>query len=349
MRRIALLITVIFCSAAGFAQVGIGNVVPDTNSILDLRNTNNRGFILPDAPGIMPSSPKGLMYYSQAQNFIYYSDTGGYNALSPWRFKYNGSSSLNTYYNFGGNVGIGLSDPQSTLHLKGNNYLLELEGSSTVGLSFHRTGYSNGRSGHIRQTSSALFIRNFESGKNVTAIVTGGGKFTVSGGGIEAADDINTSSGKIQEDGNDLIPRGTIVMWYGSSSNVPSGWRICNGSGGTPNLTGRFPFGATSAGGTGGSSTHTHPVNPPNTSTTTNGNHRHDVNIPETRCTVSTSRGGSYSLNPQGGSTNIWVNPSSKSSTSDGAHDHDVNIGSFNSGSANHTPPYCKVVFIMKL
>ena len=52
------------------------------------------------------------------------------------------------------------------------------------------------------------------------------------------------------------VPSGTIVMWSGA--NVPSGWAICNGSNGTPNLTGKFIKAATTAGSTGGSNTHTH-------------------------------------------------------------------------------------------
>ena len=220
------------------AQVGIGNAVPDTNSILDLRNTNNRGFILPNAPGIMPSSPKGLMFFNQSENFIYYSDTGGYNALSAWRFKYNGTSSENAYYNFGGNVGIGLPDPQLKLHLKGNDYLLGIEGSSKAGIAFYREGYSNGRSSRIYQSGSELDITNYESGDDIKLSVTGGGEVNVYGGNL------NVNVGKVQEGGDDLIPYGVILMWSGKTSKIPPGWALCNGQRGTPNLRNRFIVGA---------------------------------------------------------------------------------------------------------
>jgi microcystin-dependent protein len=49
------------------------------------------------------------------------------------------------------------------------------------------------------------------------------------------------AGGKIKEGGNELIPRGTIVMWNGSSA--PAGWAICNGANGTPDLRGRFIVG----------------------------------------------------------------------------------------------------------
>lgn len=36
------------------------------------------------------------------------------------------------------------------------------------------------------------------------------------------------------------IPSGAIVMWSGAVSAIPSGWVICDGTNGTPDLTGRF-------------------------------------------------------------------------------------------------------------
>lgn len=52
------------------------------------------------------------------------------------------------------------------------------------------------------------------------------------------------------------IPSGIITMWSGPSSNIPSGWLLCNGSNGTPDLRDRFIVGAGnsySVGNTGGS------------------------------------------------------------------------------------------------
>jgi microcystin-dependent protein len=40
------------------------------------------------------------------------------------------------------------------------------------------------------------------------------------------------------------IPTGVIVMWSGSTSNIPSGWALCNGANGTPDLRDRFVVGA---------------------------------------------------------------------------------------------------------
>ena len=41
-----------------------------------------------------------------------------------------------------------------------------------------------------------------------------------------------------------LLPSGAIV-WF-KRTTAPSGWAICNGTNGTPNLIGKYPLGATS-------------------------------------------------------------------------------------------------------
>ena len=54
------------------------------------------------------------------------------------------------------------------------------------------------------------------------------------------------------------IPAGGIIMWSGTVANIPSGWYLCNGSYGTPDLRDRFVVGAGSSynpGNTGGSET----------------------------------------------------------------------------------------------
>lgn len=37
-----------------------------------------------------------------------------------------------------------------------------------------------------------------------------------------------------------LIPKGTIVAWAIKAGPIPSGWHVCNGDNGTPNLVGMF-------------------------------------------------------------------------------------------------------------
>lgn len=41
-----------------------------------------------------------------------------------------------------------------------------------------------------------------------------------------------------------IIPTGVILMWSGSVATIPSGWVLCNGANGTPDLRDRFIVGA---------------------------------------------------------------------------------------------------------
>lgn len=55
---------------------------------------------------------------------------------------------------------------------------------------------------------------------------------------------------------------GMIMLWYGSVATIPSGWVLCDGNNGTPNLRGRYVKGAHPSspqpGVTGGANAHTH-------------------------------------------------------------------------------------------
>jgi len=67
------------------------------------------------------------------------------------------------------------------------------------------------------------------------------------------------------------LPSGVITMWSGSIASIPSGWLLCNGTSGTPDLRDRFVVGAGSTyavASTGGSAnavvvSHTHGVTDP--------------------------------------------------------------------------------------
>lgn len=45
-------------------------------------------------------------------------------------------------------------------------------------------------------------------------------------------------------DGPQIIPPGVIVMWGGLVANIPTGWALCDGANGTPDLRDRFIVGA---------------------------------------------------------------------------------------------------------
>lgn len=54
---------------------------------------------------------------------------------------------------------------------------------------------------------------------------------------------------------------GMIMLWHGSVESIPSGWHICDGTMGTPDLKNKFVFGgggASPPGTIGGTVTHVH-------------------------------------------------------------------------------------------
>jgi hypothetical protein len=121
------------------------------------------------------------------------------------------------------------------------------------------------------------------------------------------------------------IPAGLIAMWSGSIGSIPSGWYLCDGSNGTPNLTDRFIIGAGSTyavNGTGGVSSvtlttnnlpaHTH------TATVTDPGHTHTSNA-QAQNTQALAGGGSTTLFPQAATINSATTGISVTNSSTGS------------------------------
>ena len=75
---------------------------------------------------------------------------------------------------------------------------------------------------------------------------------------------------------NTIIPTGVILLWSGAISAIPTGWTLCDGTSGTPDLTDRFVIhadadaaGTNDVGDTGGSRTITESNMPAHTHTYT--------------------------------------------------------------------------------
>ena len=160
------------------------------------------------------------------------------------------------------------------------------------------------------------------------------------------------------------FPTGGIILWSGSVASIPSGWALCNGSNGTPDLRNRFIVGAGSTyavDATGGSAdaivvSHTHTYSG---TTASNGTHNHNSinnNISQGAIEpgdfTNKSRavgvsGGDYSLN---GDTSLAPD---RGLTSDaGAHTHTYSgttDSTGNSGTNANLPPYYALAYIIKL
>jgi microcystin-dependent protein len=148
------------------------------------------------------------------------------------------------------------------------------------------------------------------------------------------------------------IPSGLISMWSGSIGSIPSGWYLCDGSNGTPNLTDRFIIGAGSTyavNGTGGVSSvtlttsnmpaHTHAA------TVTDPGHSHTLSI--SGGSSITGLGGSGASGWQGTNTGVtYVSTSGTNSSTTGVTVANASNGSGTSFSILN--PYYALAFIQK-
>jgi microcystin-dependent protein len=199
---------------------------------------------------------------------------------------------------------------------------------------------------------------------------------------------VNTS-GKLQENGNDLLPRGAIILWYGTEDKVAKGWGICDGSLyaikstetqyskipkqdekqyennptsiRTPNLSGRFVVGAGSNGENTYSSSATGGMDRPTLTTNQMPSHTHKV------VDLTTTQNGDHKHsferdNPIGYkeedehklySGSYW-GPKREGAYTDsaGAHTHSVSGETQSAGggeSFDNRPKYYALYYIMKL
>ncbi len=154
---------------------------------------------------------------------------------------------------------------------------------------------------------------------------------------------------------NASLPSGMIVMWSGTIANIPSGWALCDGYNGTPNLLDRFitsvPNASTNPGGTGGANSYSLsaaqlPAHTHTGSGTTSSDGAHTHTLP------------GYHLYGNSGPIPFynWSNNSYATSTnttsSDGVHSHTFSFTTSSTGSGaaiDNRPAYYALAFIMKL
>ena len=139
--------------------------------------------------------------------------------------------------------------------------------------------------------------------------VSSGGQIGLSGANYGSSGQVLTSQGSGSAAAWTTVigvPSGIIAVWSGSEGSIPSGWYLCNGSNGTPDLRNRFIVGAGSGssysvGNTGGSNTVTLSTSQiPSHSHTTN-NHSHNASVSDP------GHGHSVSVSDPGHSHNTSV------------------------------------------
>jgi len=143
------------------------------------------------------------------------------------------------------------------------------------------------------------------------------------------------------------IPSGGIILWSGSTGSVPSGWYLCDGTNGTPDLRNSFIVGAGNTyavGATGGTAdaivvSHTHTA----TSTVTDPGHVHPPLSPMT------TFGGS----PNSGQTGRYDGSQGTLTSTTGSATTGITVATTNasagtSGTNQNLPPYYALAYIQK-
>ncbi len=215
---------------------------------------------------------------------------------------------------------------------------------------------------------------------NTDGIHTGStiGNVDVRGATLEL-DDEQIPAGKVQGLAaalSALVPVGAIIMWAGPVALIPDGWKLCDGTNGTPDLSEKFILGQSdafpvgSSGGTdthahglaiGDSGAHTHPISVAGHALTEAEipAHRHANGVVDNVDTLYNH--GALAANPttagsiegngatgtrEGYTTTVGGgNPHTHTATSDaaGLHTHTGAIGN-----STFLPPYYALCFIMK-
>jgi len=152
----------------------------------------------------------------------------------------------------------------------GKSMMVFNDGTNVVEVTTH-TPVSSGGTGAYTLTANNVILGNGTSAVQFVAPGTSGNLLT-SNGTTWASAAPPTS-----------FVAGMIILWSGSIASVPSGWALCDGTNGTPDLRNRFVVGAGSTyavDATGGSAdaivvSHTHTAT--STSTVTDPGHKHNL------------------------------------------------------------------------
>ena len=164
------------------------------------------------------------------------------------------------------------------------------------------------------------------------------------------------------------VPSGAILMWSGTIATIPSGWYLCDGTNGTPNLTNKFIIGADADDGgaaktsitgsatqTGGSKDAIFVEHSHTGSTASAGNHNHYIASggPNETGLTSSNYLATYESS---GTPNDYALTGRSSPVSNagltntaGSHTHTVTVDSAGSSGTNaNLSPYFALAYIMK-
>jgi microcystin-dependent protein len=200
---------------------------------------------------------------------------------------------------------------------------------------------------------------------NITTVTTGNvGIGTTSApteklevnGNVKVTGTVNATDYALNPNGNGPVPAGGIIMWSGSTAAIPTGWVLCDGSNGTPDLRERFIVGASRNAADNNLSVTGSPYTVSNTggaNTVT----LTSAQIPSHSHTGTTNSTGISFAIPLGGAdvdrggAGSWFSIDD-AQTINTTHSHTVSVddtGQVRNQAHENRPPYYALAFIMKL
>ena len=369
--KIFLFFILFFILFQAKSQVGIDNPIPDTTSVLDMKSTT-KGFLMPR----MTSSQRNNINTNANSLMLFDTDINKY---MYWNTSNSQWAMLNPWY----------AEEDGIIHYGAKNLDFKVNIEPIGGYNIFRVSTKyNGQSGNANDFQTEFtFNDNLISNSGVKfnskvtslnfillqAYYNGNKVMTVKSNGNVGIGESNPTKklevdGEIKVSGNvtaakfvgqGIAPVGSVVMWSGSIASIPSGWALCDGNNGTPDLKNQFLIGAGnaySAGSTGGSNRVTltknqMPSHSHSGTTNSAGGHTHHVvrdqidNNGNTSIAWKSDDGNYEEYNIYGHSnTANWGE-----TDSDGSHTHSLNIDNTGGGGSHENrPPYYALAFIIR-
>jgi len=292
------------------------------------------------------SGTSGVLYFGNSTPYIYYDGSNFTFAGGAIYGAGTGLTGTASGLSIGGNAATATSATSATNATNATN------ATTAASCSGNAATASNPASGGSFITSSNIGSQsvNFATtsttatnATNATNVAAGGTIASTVTGVTQALGTNNTTIATTAFALANGIPSGAIVMWSGSIASIPSGWLLCNGTSGTPDLRDRFVVGAGSTyavAATGGTAdavvvSHTH------TATVTDPGHTHTTS-PATSY-VGTAPGGHAgggAANPDGYTVLSLASATTGISV--------ANSTTGVSGTGQNLPPYYALAYIMK-
>ena len=255
---------------------------------------------------------------------------------------------------YDGNLGIGITAPVEKLSVSGDVRVTNLYVDQSIAdvVNITATGDISALNAEINNiaTINRLTVNNnttLNGHLEITSLNQQAGISTFNNLKVLNSLNVNNDVTAARLFGEGVIPLGGIIMWSGTIASIPSGWALCNGSNGTPDLRNRFIVGAHSGAGIGTISTSGPGFNVDNGTLNANytpgnagGETAHQLTIAELAAHTHTGSA-------------LYPGPGAEQNQQGGAEDStSFNINSGSTGSNKfheNRPPYYALAFIMRI